>query len=94
MKRGYANSNIMKKETLLQKGFTETPHLVLGAVFVLDVGRNRYISIASLATPNEVAFLNQKDHNSGITDLVCIHNFDHDGYLTEAKLDTIISIFA
>lgn len=83
----------MNRDTLIQKGFKSTPHLVLKEVFVLDVGRNRCISISCLATPNEVAFLNQKNHNSGITDLVCIHNFDYDGYLTEQKLDTIISIF-
>lgn len=83
----------MTRETLIQKGFIATPHLVLKEVFVLDVGRDRHISIGSLSTPNEVAFLNQKNRNSGITDLVCIHNFDYDGYLTEQKLDAIISIF-
>lgn len=83
----------MNKETLLQKGFTETPHLVLKAVFVLTVGRDRHISIGSLGTPNEIVFLNQRDRNAGITDMVCIHNYDYDGFLTEKKLDTIISIF-
>lgn len=83
----------MNIDTLIQKGFISTPHLVLKEVFILDVGRGRHISIGSLATPNEVVFLNQKNHNSGITDLVCIHNFDYDGFLTEAKLDAIISIF-
>jgi len=82
----------MKKQTLLENGFKSTPHLVLGEVFVLDVGRNRHISIGSLATPNEVVFLNQKNHN-GISDMVCIHNYDYDGFLTEQKLDNIISIF-
>ena len=84
----------MKKETLLQKGFIGTPHIVLGEVFILNVSRNRHISIGSPGMPNEVVFLNQKDHNKGITDLVCIHNFDYDGFLTEEKLDAIISIFA
>ena len=83
----------MNKETLLEKHFIETPRLVLGSVFVLDVGRDRHITIGSLATPNEVVFLNQKDKNSGITDFVCIHNFDYDGWLTEDKLNAIISIF-
>lgn len=83
----------MNRDAVIKRGFISTPHLVLKEVFALDVGRNRHISIGSLGTPNEVVFINQKDHNSGITDLVCIHNFDYDGYLTEQKLDAIIYIF-
>ena len=84
----------MNNETLLQKGFIKTPHPVIKEIFVLDVGRNRYISIGALGSPNEIAFLNQKDHNSGITDMVCVHNFDYDGFLSKEKLDNIISVFA
>ena len=82
----------MDNSILLQKGFVETPHLIV-KIFTLDIGRNRYISVGALATPNEVIFLGQKDDNNYITDLVCIHNFDYDGYLTETKLNNIISAF-
>ena len=83
----------MRKEYLLQRGFAETPHLVLKSVLVLDIGRDRHISIGSLGTPNEMVFINQKHNEGDITDMVCICNFDYDGFLTEQKLDAIISIF-
>jgi hypothetical protein len=84
----------MKEKTVLQKGFTRTPHLILGTIFILDVGRNRYISIGALGTPNEMVFINQKHPEGDITDMVCLHNFDYDGLLTARKLSTIISVFA
>lgn len=83
----------MKKEYLIQKGFVEEPHKVLTSVFVLDVGRSRKIKIGSFHTPNEVVFISQTDYNSKKEDLVCVHNFDYDGYLTELKLNIIISLF-
>lgn len=82
----------MKKEQLIDRNFTPTPHLVLGQIFTLDVGRQREISIGAIETPNEMVFLTQKE-NGGISDLVCLHNYDYDGFLTEQKLDAIISIF-
>lgn len=83
----------MTKESLLKKGFTESPHRVLGAVLTLTIGRNRTLMASSIGTPNEVIFITQKDHNSGQIDMVCIHNFDYDGPLSENKLDAIVSIF-
>jgi len=83
----------MRKEELIERGFEALPNLVLKNIFTLDVGRRRYISIGSLATPNEMVFLNQRDDNGSITDLICVHNFDYDGYLTGEKLDAIIAIF-
>lgn len=83
----------LNKETLLRRGFVETPHMVLGSLLNLDVGRNRHISIGLLGTPNEMVYLNQKGNRTGITDLICIHNFDYDGLLTKQKLDAILSIF-
>ncbi len=83
----------MNKETLIEKGFVSRPHFALQEIFFLDVGRKREISIGSIGTPNEMVFISQRDHNTTNTDLVCVHNFDYDGYLTEQKLDAIISIF-
>jgi hypothetical protein len=83
----------MKKETLLQKGFRERPHLILGSIFDLNVGRNRYITIGALGTPNEVIYITQKHDDGDITEMICIRNFDYDGLLTPKKLAAIISIF-
>ena len=83
----------MKRETLIQKGFVEKPHKVLTSVFILDVGRHREIKIGSFQTPNELVFIAQTYYNTKEEHLVCVHNFDYDGYLTELKLNIIISLF-
>lgn len=85
---------LMKKEALILKGFAEMPHLVLGSFFTLDVGRDRFISVGSIGTPSEVVFLNQRNKHNGISDLICVHNWDYDGPLNPEKLDLIISVFA
>jgi hypothetical protein len=77
---------------LNERGFASKSHLVVGRMFSLNVGRQREISVGAIGTPNEMVFLNQKE-DGGIIDLVCIHNYDYDGFLTVKKLDTIISIF-
>lgn len=82
------------KEYLLGKGFKDVPHLILPSNWVLDIGRLRSISIGSLGTPNEMVFLSQKDHPKDICpDLVCVHNYDYDGFLTIEKLESLLSVF-
>lgn len=83
----------MNKDILLQKGFISVPHSILGPIFILDIGRNRNISISLLGTPNEMIYLYERHHDGNITESICIHNFDYDGYLTETKLNNIISAF-
>lgn len=84
----------MNRESLIQRGFVEQPHKILTSFFVLNVGRHREIKIGSFRTPNETVFITQTDHVTKKEDLVCVHNFDYDGYLTTLKLDIIIALFA
>ena len=81
---------MLTREFLLHLGFTEIPHFTVGGVMIFDIGRNRHLSISSIGTPNEILFICHQDNNT-ITDLVCLHNYDYDGYLSETKLRRIIS---
>lgn len=83
----------MKKESLLELGFTELPHKVVDFL-VYELGRQRQLSIGALGTPNEVMFISEVDPDDPrvITDTVCLHNYDYDGYLTLNKVFNLISI--
>lgn len=85
----------MNKEEVLALGFKEVPHYTILDSLVYTLPRDRALSLGCLGTPNETLFLVEKskvgDH---YTDLICIHNFDYDGYITEEALVDIISWFS
>jgi hypothetical protein len=85
----------MKREYLINVGFRELPHQTIGNVLIFDLGRNRHLSLSSFQTPNEVLYICERDryNEKEITDLICIHNYDYDGYLTAEKLSLLITFF-
>lgn len=68
------------------------PHFTVANNMILDIGRNRHLSYGSVGRPNEMIFICEAAENdsNSITDLVCIHNYDHDGYMTMERLKMII----
>lgn len=85
----------MEKITIdyvLGLGFKPIPHFTIGNTHTLDIGRCRQLSLSSIGSGNEIMFINEHDNNDYriVTDLVCIHNFDYDGFLSKEKLCTII----
>ena len=81
----------LNEYSLIKRGFQSKPHLVLGKLFLIDVGRNREISVSCIGTPNEMIFLNE--YEGFKQTCIPIHNYDYDGFLTEQKLDALISVF-
>lgn len=81
------------REELLKLGFKEMPHFTIGQIINFDLGRRRFLSISSLGTPNEMLYINelQQDDDKTITDLICLHNYDFDGFLTLRKLKNLIT---
>lgn len=76
---------------LIAKGFTEiSVGSALAPAFTLDVKRGRELLVIG-KSPQQAVWLqtNGVDHN-----LICIHNYDYDGPLSEIQLDLIISIFS
>lgn len=85
----------MERSKLIELGFKELPHANIGNNIIFDLGRNRHLSIGSLNTPNEMLYLCERDRTDQrvINDLICLHNYDYDGYLTFEKLKLLLEFF-
>ena len=84
----------MDKHMALRMGFKELPHSTIGDIIVYDLGNDRQLSIGSIGTPNEMVTISQSepDDYRKITDVVRLHNYDYDGYLTEERLMEFMSL--
>jgi hypothetical protein len=83
---------MISRERLKEIGFKDIPHFTITNGMLYDLGRKRHLSFGSIGTPNEMLFITQTDYKDRkITDLVCLHNYDYDGYMTEEKLLSIIN---
>lgn len=82
----------MNNEDLISIGFEQIPHFTIGNVVEFNLDEHRTISASSVGTPNEMVFICEHDHtdHTKITDLVRIHNYDYNGYLTLEKIQGII----
>ena len=78
----------MTTDDLIKIGFKPIPHYTVTNSHVFDIGRRRFLSIGCVGTPNEMLWLEQLDDRNDrtITDLICLHNYDYDGYLSKEKL--------
>jgi hypothetical protein len=85
--------NRMTAQELLNIGFNELPNFNIHNSFIYPLGRHRFLSVASVGTPNEMVFIYESkfDDERQITDLICLHNFDYDGKLSMEKLQNIIN---
>jgi len=83
----------MNTDDLIKIGFEPIPTFTIANSHIYKLGRHRHISVGNVGTPNEMAWICEtNDQNErDITDAICIHNYDYDGYLTEDKLRTIIN---
>ena len=84
----------INNEQLKDIGFKEIPHFTITNSVIYKLGRNRHLSIGSAGTPNEMMWICSTDENDErvITDLICLHNYDYDGYLTIEKVCDLINI--
>lgn len=83
----------MTINSLYKLGFIPTQHFYTDA-YSYDLGRSRYLSVGFADTPNEVMWIYEVDRKDSrkITDLVCLHNWDYDGELTEYKVERLINL--
>jgi hypothetical protein len=85
---------MITNEDLIELGFKPIPHFTIGNSLTYDLGRYRFLSASSVGTPNEMLFIcesNPKDSRE-ITDIITIHNYDYDGYLTKNKVEKLVSL--
>jgi hypothetical protein len=86
----------MERDKVLELGFYEMPYFTIGSSLLFDLGRRRFLSLSSLATPNEILFMYEvnEDNSKQIDDSIVLSNFDYDGYLTLERLSLLLSFFA
>lgn len=83
---------MLARQDLLNIGFKEIPHMTVMNSLIFDLGRNRHLSIGCIGEPNEMIFICEVDDEDDrkITDLICIRNFDYDGYTILEDVKAII----
>lgn len=81
------------RELLIEIGFKSIEHFTIGNSLTYDLGRNRLLSASDIGTTNEFLYIVEvDDENNKYTDLVCLHNYDYDGYLSIHKVQNLISL--
>jgi len=83
---------IKDRQKLIDLGFKEIPHFTVTNALDYDLGRDRRLSFGAIGTPNEMLWLCQQEHDNyeETTDLICLHNYDYDGYITLEEVENII----
>lgn len=91
LNKGAAIGNAFRS-TLIELGFKEIPHSTITASLTYDLGRNRQLSFGSIQTPNEMLFIYEVDEKDSrkINDLVCLRNYDYDGYTNIEQIKELI----
>ncbi len=84
----------MTNEDLIAIGFEKIPHFTVANSVIYDLKRHRHLSAGCVGTPNEMVWLCSTDSKDPktVTDLVCVHNYDYDGYLTIEKIKGLINL--
>lgn len=82
----------MTTDDLVRLGLNPLPHFTIMNSHVKYLGRNKFISVGNVGTPNEMVYLYEvHDYEPRkIMELINIHNYDYDGYLTEEKLVNLL----
>lgn len=76
-------------EQIVSLGFIAQPQPAIGGLFMLDLGRDRYLMITGPGTSNEMMYLTAITDDV-TTDMVCIHNFDYDGFITQGRINSLV----
>ena len=85
---------MVTREELINIGFEPIPHYTVTNSLTYHLGRNNYLSIGNVGYPNEMLCIYSLDYNDDkkITDIVILHNYDYDGYITMSKIEDIIRV--
>jgi len=81
----------LTEEWLVRAGGKRLPFPSILNPLIFDIGRNRILSCGCVGTPNEMIWIcevNATDSQK-IDDLVCVHNYDYDGYMPVHRFQNI-----
>lgn len=78
----------LSKEDALEIGF-KSLHASSFKSLSYDLGRKKSLSIRGIGTPNEMVWLLQTSKN---VDIIPIHNWEYNGFLSKDKLEGLIKL--
>ena len=85
------------KKRLIELGFEEKgiKNSLIGEIYSLQIkskhGKRRSISVSNPETPNEIiAIAEFKRDPEIIEDLVVVHNYDYDGYISIDRIESLV----
>ena len=80
------------KNELVKRGWEELPFKNIGNSITKHIKRNIYAGVSSLGTPNEIitVFEINRTNPKIIDDLIIVHNYDYDGYLTLERIEALV----
>jgi hypothetical protein len=89
-------------EKLFYLGFEAIPHKTIGNTMVKNLGRGRLLSLSNLGNPNEFLFISSRNNwaeepsyiNQLQNDVITLHNYDYDGYITFNKLESLCTLLS
>jgi hypothetical protein len=81
----------LTREWALELGGSELPHYTITNAVHFDLDRNRKLQLGCIDDPNQMIYLAEYDYKDPkkIEDLIPIHNYDHDGYISVHKFQHI-----
>lgn len=83
----------LSNEDLITLGFHKLPHFTVGNSLHYQLGRGRYLSVMCIGQGNESMWICSEEEQGLVSDLVCLHNRDYDGFITVEKIKTLIEWF-
>lgn len=86
--------NPLKQEELLAIGFEKIPTFTVNNCLIYNLGRGRMLQMGNTGNCNEMLCISQLDdeNDKKISDLIVLHNYDYDGFITLEKIKTLIAL--
>jgi len=68
----------LSPDILEKAGFYQLPHFTVQNSWIISIGRDRFITVACVGTPNEMVFLTEEVPPE-VKAVIVIRNYDYDG---------------
>lgn len=82
------------EEYLIKSGWIKRPApVIIGDSFIMDIGRRRQLIFSNINNPNQMLAITEIDDHKAPTDIVVIHNWDYDRWITTELLEGIVAVF-
>ena len=90
----FTHKLMLTNQNLIDLGFVPVPTYTIGNNVTYDLGRNRHLAVSCAGTPNEMVLIYETDpvNPKKVEDLIPLHNYDYDGYLTEERVKLFMQL--